>query len=1291
MIPWFLTAIFPAIGAEQSAASLPAGVSAVWDASKAYTETTPTRQRLCINGLWQWQPADAKAEQVPVGNWGYFKVPGCWPGISDYMQKDCQTVYAHPTWKNEKLGGITAAWYQREIAVPESWKGRRIALNVDCLNSYAAVYVDGKRTAEIRFPGGEADLTAACRPGSKHTLSLLVVAMPLKAVMVSYNDTAAAREVKGAVQRRGLCGDVFLVGEPAGPRIADVKVDTSVRKGEISFDAALQGLAAEGKFTLRAKISQQGRDAVECTSEPFQPKDVRSGRIAFTEKWKPGRLWDLHSPENMYDVQLSLRDAAGKTLDAAVPVRFGFREFWIDGRDFYLNGTRIHLSVVPLDNAQVGAAWASYAGARESLERLKGIGINFVYAHNYGCEPGSHLSFAHILRAADDVGMLVALSQPHFSHYDWKTPDADANNGYARHAEHYVRVAQNHPSAVCYSMSHNATGYSEDMNPHMLDGLENPRDTWSANNAKLALRAEAIVRRFDPGRFVYHHAGGNIGALHSSNFYPNFVPIQELSDWFEHWATKGVKPAYLCEYGAPFTWDWTMYRGWYKGERSFGSARVPWEFCFAEWNAQFLGDRAFKLCDAEKANLRWEAKQFQAGRLWFRWDYPYEVGSRAFDDRHEVIGRYLTDNWRAFRTWGVSAISPWEHGHFWRLRDGVDKRRKELPVDWESLQRPGFSPDYLDARYERIDLAFKESDWIATADGQAVLRNNRPLLAYIAGKPARFTSKDHNFYPGETVEKQLIVINDSRETVKAECWWRVSPPQDRIVSAAISVPPGQQKRIPVWFEAPHSYPRRTYAVSASVKFDSGETQADSFAIHVLPRPPAVRAGGKIALFDPKGETGKLLESLKVPHQPVKADADLAGFDMLIVGKGALTAEGPAPDIGRVRDGLKVLCFEQTSHALEKRLGFRVVEYGLRQVFPRVPDHPLLTGLATDHLGDWRGEATLLPPRLSYEMRPMHGPTVQWCDIAVTRVWRCGNYGNVASVLIEKPARGDFLPVLDGGYSLQFSPLLEYREGKGMVLFCQVDVTGRTESDPAADTLARNILSYVSSWQPGPRRTAVYAGDPAGKKHLEAAGVAVGSYDGGKLSPEQVLVVGPGGGQKLAASKAAIADWLKAGGNLLAIGLDEQDAAAILPFKVAMKKAEHIAAYFDAPGKDSPFAGLGPADVHNRDPRQLPLVTAGAAALGNGVLAKADGASVIFCQLAPWQFDYSKQYNLKRTFRRTSCLVSRLLGNLGVAGSTPLLSRFHEPVAAAKPERRWLDGLYLDQPEEMDDPYRFFRW
>ena len=128
-------------------------------------------------------------------------------------------------------------------------------------------------------------------------------------------------------------------------------------------------------------------------------------------------------------------------------------------------------------------------------------------------------------------------------------------------------------------MSHNATGYDEDMNPDMIDGIHSARSQWSANNVKGALAAEAIVARLDPGRIVYHHSSGNLSSMHTMNFYTNMAPSQELDDWFEHWATQGVKPVFTCEYMVPCTWDWTMYRGWYKGGRTFGNAEVPWEFC----------------------------------------------------------------------------------------------------------------------------------------------------------------------------------------------------------------------------------------------------------------------------------------------------------------------------------------------------------------------------------------------------------------------------------------------------------------------------------------------------------------------------------------------------------------------------------------------------------------------------------------------------------------------------------------------------------------------------------------
>src|SRR6185436_9095631 len=127
-------------------------------------------------------------------SWGFFKVPGSWPGITDYMQKDSQTLYPHPGWKEVQFRGVAAAWYEREMTIPADWAQRRISLHAEYVNSYAAVYVDGAKSGEIRFPGGEVDLTAACRPGVAHRLSLLVVAMPLKGVMLSYTDTASARE-----------------------------------------------------------------------------------------------------------------------------------------------------------------------------------------------------------------------------------------------------------------------------------------------------------------------------------------------------------------------------------------------------------------------------------------------------------------------------------------------------------------------------------------------------------------------------------------------------------------------------------------------------------------------------------------------------------------------------------------------------------------------------------------------------------------------------------------------------------------------------------------------------------------------------------------------------------------------------------------------------------------------------------------------------------------------------------------------------------------------------------------
>ncbi len=1264
-----------AVLARAADAPLPAGVRAEWGLRGAVRQKTTTRERICVNGLWRWQPAGADAADVPDDRWGFFKVPGCWPGITNYMQKDCQRVFAHPAWNGVQLAGVTAAWYQREITVPRTWDGRRIVLRAELVNSLAAVFVDGRQVGTIHFPAGEADLTAAVRAGGRHTLSLHVTALPLKGVMLAYNDTASAREVAGKVARRGLCGDVWLLGEPAGARLDDVRVRTSVSERTLAVSAAVAGLAPGKQYVLSARVRDGGRVVHQFAGEPFAPADLDAGRAAFTTHWPAPKLWDLHTPENQYELDVTLSPAGGgEVLDTALAVRFGFRELAIDGRDFVLNGTRVGLCSVPLDNAQIGAAWASYAGARESLERLKAIGIRLVYTHNYGCEPGSHLAFEHILRAADDVGMLVALSQPHFGHYDWDAPDADRTNGYARHAAYYVRVAGSHPSVVAYATSHNACGYSEDMRPDRIDGVHARRSQWAVNNVRRARRAAAVVRRLDPGRIVYHHASGNLGPMHTSNFYANFVPVQEMSDWFQHWATEGVKPLFTCEYSVPMPWDWAMYRGWYRGKRAFGSAAVPWEFCHAEWTAAFLGDAAYAIPAEERRNLRWEAKRFAAGKVWHRWDYPHAVGSRDLGPRYAVYAMYFDRNWPAFRTWGVSCTSPWNHGHYWTLREGVDGGRRELKVDWAGLQRPGFSADYIEDRYEKIDAAYDRGDWQPTEAARTLLRHNGPVLAWLAGGEGGFTEAGHNFRPGQTVAKQLIVLNDSREPVTVAAKWTFALPTPQSGEGSFELPTGEQKRLPLRFAIPANTPPGRYEIAATADFGGGRTQTDAFAIDVLPAPPPKRpglAGRPVALFDPPGRTAKLLDRMGIPYRKVGAGAGLDAGDVLVIGQKALTVGGDAPDISAVADGLRVLVFEQAPDVMEKRLGFRVADVGMRRVFPRIAGHPLLAGLEARHLRDWRGSGTTVPPTrdLHASDRYNGAPGTRWCGMEVPRIWRCGNRGTVTAAAIEKPARGDFLPVLDGGYALQYSPLMVCRHGRGMILLCQLDVTARTVTDPAADTIARNCLAFVGGWKPPAARRAVYVGEAAGREHLRAAGIEPADRDPADLTPGHVLIVGPGGGRTLAPHADAIARWLKAGGHVVAPGLDAAEANAFLPGEVAMARGEHIACPFGPRPAGSPLAGVGPADAHNAAPRTLPLLT-GEGAVGDGAVGTAEGGRVIFCQLpphrvgwrAPKQGGYERR-NLKRTYRRSSFLLSRVLANLGVAGETPLVQRFCEPVGA----------------------------
>jgi hypothetical protein len=320
------------------------------------------------------------------------------------------------------------------------------------------------------------------------------------------------------------------------------------------------------------------------------------------------------------------------------------------------------------------------------------------------------------------------------------------------------------------------------------------------------------------------------------------------------------------------------------------------------------------------------------------------------------------------------------------------------------------------------------------------------------------------------------------------------------------------------------------------------------------------------------------------------------------------------------------------------------------------------------------------------------------------VWKWGNWGQVASVVIEKPQTGDFTALVDGGFDLQYSPLLLMRTpGRGEMLFCQLDVTGRSEPEPAAERMTWNLLNWAFELPVAPERGAraagssqwssQYIGDEATRRFLESLGARFDPPRTDEMSPN-VRVVGPGADlQQL---------WSPTRPGISARQVRDvflfQPYRDLTHFRHAMSACSEKITHTELREADRwQMPGIGPAELHFRGRVEIVGAMPEGWSTQTGTLARSIGAGGewFFCQIDPRQFDYTQpnKIYLKLTHNRTCTLLSRVLANEGV----PMASRLPEywatpPQGKAEPaQARWLHSYYLDTPVANDDPYRYNRW
>jgi len=1241
---------------KQEDLKLPSGLSLNWDLNKAWKQTSDTRELICLNGLWKFMPAMTNEERLkpPVDGkgWGWFKVPGIWPASSHTSQK-----FLLPSFYNiKKIKNMDTAWYRRSIEVPASWKGKKISLSFDMVQTQASVFLDGKHVGEVWFPGGELDISDKIVFNKKQTLAILITARPVDSESNVFMAPDRIIKKRANVKLKGLTGDVYLLSQPKQNIIKDVRIETSTRKGSIKFDINIANVK-EGKVSVDAVIMKKGKKVKEFSFDPVKLK-FKNGRFSVSANWKDAELWDTDTPGNMYEAIISIKKAhSNNLLDQTLPIRFGFREFWIDGKDFYLNGSKIHLRALHLKNASEGADMASQSSSLKALKKMTEYGFNFFIFGNYTFKHGEVGYMNGLLRASDENGTLCAFSLPHVSDYDKKLHQPAVAKKYRSLCNYLIRKVQNHPAVILYAMNHNSMGYSGDQNPMKIDGRWKPdksligSDNYFFKSRKQGEITEAIAQSIDPSRPIYHHESGNFSQMHTVNIYLNWSPRQERSDWLEHWSKVGTKPVFFVEWGMPHVASWSSYRGPLFIWTSLGLHKI-WD---SEFTAPFIGDAAYLMNQKKIDLLNREIQLWAEGKPFGYWEIvPYI--KRLKRNYNDIQAWFMNDNLRSHRTWGISAFLPWDQVNLWeRIKESPTIKNSER---YKNLNKPGIIPDTFEPGKGFLEDPLNDS-FRPTSTGEVIKKWNMPLLAFIGGYPA-FSDKTHIYQAGEKVSKQLTILNDTRRPRTCKYTWKLKDSNIK-KSGQVIIKPGEKAFIPISFKMPAVTSPCT--LSAIFDFGNGKIIKDQFKLDLLNVKKKMDSfSQKIVLYDPKGKSTQLFKDAKIPFTKIDSLDEIEDNVILVIGREAFDkSQKSILNLNLLKDYSRILFLEQNYETLTKRLGFRATELGVRNVAVRSPHHPVVSGLTNNKFKNWRGASTMQKPYLDLPNFETSNPTWSWCGFENKRVWRCGNRNAVASAIIEKPAKGNWRPILDCGFDMQYSPLMEFSNDKSTIIFCQMDISGRTKNEPVAISLLQNMLTYLAKTKATKFRQVFYDGDNRGKELLEKLGVKFQNMSHAKKLPENsLLVLGPSSKSK------NIQPIVKTGTNVLALGLNSKELNSILPGKIQSKEKETISFVDNTLTQVPALSGISNAEIHWRT---FPKITALEPTKDGDNPAlrtiKYGKGSVVLSQAMPWHFDYIAKPYLRTTYRRNVFLTARLLANAGAELKSPLSKFLSKPATLSK--------------------------
>lgn len=410
------------------------------------------------------------------------------PALEKYRKKDSLKF---PFWLTPNKHYVGAAWYQKEIIIPENWKNKTIALELERPHWQTKVWIDtmliGSQNS-LSVPHSFISVNSI-KPG-KHTLTIRVD-NAIRDLDVGINSHSISDHTQG--NWNGMVGNIMLSSKNEY-HINQLKITPNLKNKNI-----------EAKIILNKKIEKNTQVSININGvnhehilnpSTYKFKDGTNELSVTIPMGNHFKTWSEFNP-NLYNIEVSLENETG--IQDIKETIFGMREFTIEDKHFKINGTPISLrgttdcSVFPLTGYPPTdeTSWARI------FEKNKSFGLNHVRFHSY-CPPEA----AFI--AADKAGIYLQVEGPSWAKYSVSLGNGKPIDKYLMdETKRIIDTYGNHPSFCMMAYGNEPSG-------NYVPYLEN----WVNH-----------FRNYDPQRlFTGASTGGSWSIIKNSDFIVRAPP-----------------------------------------------------------------------------------------------------------------------------------------------------------------------------------------------------------------------------------------------------------------------------------------------------------------------------------------------------------------------------------------------------------------------------------------------------------------------------------------------------------------------------------------------------------------------------------------------------------------------------------------------------------------------------------------------------------------------------------------------------------------------------------------------